>query len=119
MPILPSTSHSGFGLNIVFEPDIPGSSRTGRTNIVFVHGLGGSCRGTWTSDDRSFWPLWLSEVPDLECCRILLFGYDADYRKFWKPNNVLDITDISAQLLNELWLHYCEHNDVNMSNTPC
>jgi hypothetical protein len=33
-------------------------------DIVFVHGLHGHWRGTWTNDAGEFWPTWLAaEIP--------------------------------------------------------
>ena len=92
------------GLKVVHEPTASPDDKS-CTNIVFVHGLGGSAKGTWTLEPDSFWPAWLPKVRGLENCRIMTFGYDADWNKIWKPNNVLDISDFGDQLLNHLFLH--------------
>jgi hypothetical protein len=104
----PGFSSEAFGLNIVSGPKNPDDC----TNIVFVHGLGGSARGTWSHEVGSFWPAWLPAVNGLENCRIMTFGYDADWTKLWKPNNVLDISDFGKQLLEDLYQHYSNCGNV-------
>jgi protein SERAC1 len=48
---------------------------------VFVHGLNGDMRKTWT-DDELFWPKTL--LPDdVPKARILTFGYNASIVHFW------------------------------------
>jgi len=42
----------------------------------------------------------------------MTFGYDSNWDKIWKSNNVLDIPDFARQLANDLWLHYEDHGDV-------
>ena len=102
-----------FGLRILVEP--PNSS-TSPLNIIFVHGLGGSPEGTWTDPEtNSFWPPWLSKVKGLENSRIMTFGYDSGWNKIWKPNNVLDISDFARQLVNHLWCHYTDYENVNFA----
>ena len=65
-------------------------------NVIFVLGLGGSAKGTWTdSQIDGFWPLWLPAVKGLENTRILSFRYDSIWNKFWKLNNILNISDFA------------------------
>ena len=81
--------------------------------IVFVHGLGGSSRGTWThSDTNSFWPTWLVEKKGFENVRITTFGYDASWSNIMAPRNALSIAGFANQLLDALDLHYTEHGNV-------
>jgi len=102
------------GLEIVSEPVLTSQELNPPVNIIFVHGLGGSARGTWTHpESKAFWPLWLHKVKGLENPRIMTFGYDADWYKIWRPKNVLDITDFGDQLLNHLFLHYSKYGDVS------
>ena|SRR5579862_3204847 len=97
-----------FGLQVLFVPSTP------QVDIIFVHGLGGSAKGTWTHrDSNSFWPLWLPKVQGLENARITVFGYDSAWNKIWKPNNVLDISDFADQLLNDLKRHYSRYGNVS------
>ena len=82
-------------------------------NIIFVHGLGGSSKGTWThSETQSFWPEWLPEKNGLENVRIATFGYDANWSNITAPSNALGIADFAMQLLDALDLHYTEYGDV-------
>ena len=74
-----------------------------RGDVVFVHGLGGSARGTWhpqeKQDDDNFWPKWLGDdFPDVG---IWSLGYEVEPFK-WKGNsmpladratNILDLLD--------------------------
>jgi hypothetical protein len=64
------------GLEVVMEP---ASLQNPVIDIIFVHGLGGSRRGTWKVDpkDTNFWPSWLPNVEGLEQTRVSTFGYDA------------------------------------------
>lgn len=93
-----------FGLQTVYVPDaIDG-------DIVFVHGLGGSARKTWSSTREldSFWPGWLpedetdgdgDEPAALSRFRISTFGYNA---KFKGAATNLDIIDFAKDLLLQL-----------------
>ena len=47
----------------------------------------------------------------------MTFGYDSNWNKIWKSNNVLDIPDFSRQLVNDLWLHYADQGDVRQSTS--
>jgi hypothetical protein len=98
-----------YGLRVVL--DLPNESARGEVvNIVFVHGLGGSARGTWTYEpDAKFWPSWLHNVEGLQNTRIMTFGYDADWYQIWNPKNLLDISDFGTQLLDQLFLHYSKY----------
>lgn len=74
-----------------------------RGDVIFVHGLGGSARGTWhpkeKQNDDNFWPKWLGEdFPDVG---IWSLGYEVEPFK-WKGNsmpladratNILDLLD--------------------------
>ena len=116
----PSTERS-FGLKVLYEPRAGNASvtqsstpeRTKTVSIVFVHGLGGSARDTWThAESKTFWPLLLHEEDGLDNIRILTFGYDADFGNVMKPKNVLEIAGFAKQLLEGLDLHYHKYGDV-------
>ncbi|MCP2730916.1 esterase/lipase family protein [Limnofasciculus baicalensis] len=74
-----------------------------RGDVIFVHGLGGSARGTWhpqeLDNDNNFWPFWLGE--DLPDVGIWSLGYEVEPFR-WKGNsmpladratNILDLLD--------------------------
>jgi hypothetical protein len=88
------------------EESAPTPASSTVVDIIFVHGLGGTPKGTWTHNKDAFWPIWLRDIKGLENSRILVFGYDSDWKKVWKPNTTLNISDIATQLLNHL-LHHC------------
>lgn len=65
------------GLTILHEPESSPSA-----DIVFVHGLGGTSRHTWSKnrDLQLFWPLeWLPYEPELTSARIMTFGYNSHF----------------------------------------
>ncbi|KAF2671659.1 hypothetical protein BT63DRAFT_398038 [Microthyrium microscopicum] len=67
------------GLELIYEPEI-----SPPLDIIFVHGIGGTSRSTWTKDRHAdkFWPKrWLPNEPGIQTARILSFGYNA------VPNN--------------------------------
>lgn len=87
------------GLNVVYCP--PNNSH--KANIVFVHGLGGASRKTWSKDAKPalFWPLtFLPLEADLCLARILTFGYDAHFRKAGNLNT--SVLDFAKDLLFDL-----------------
>ncbi|KAI0436723.1 hypothetical protein F4803DRAFT_207941 [Xylaria telfairii] len=93
----PSPSTSGLGLHIIHQPDYT------VLDIIFVHGLGGHSKNTWSKDhDPSFfWPeLWLPFEPDIASARIFTFGYNAAWRGATK--SVSSITDFAKELLFEM-----------------
>lgn len=66
-----------FGLTEVFAPTPPASAQV---DLVFVHGLNGDPKNTWTSKaSKSFWPRdLLPEFIKDQKARVLVYGYDAD-----------------------------------------
>lgn len=81
---------------MLYTPSKPHS-----VDIIFVHGLGGSSRKTWTLKNApdTFWPQeWLPDEPEINTARILTFGYNADY-KSRGPNNLSSISDFARALL--------------------
>ncbi|KAI1280973.1 hypothetical protein F5Y07DRAFT_396009 [Xylaria sp. FL0933] len=72
-------------------------------DIVFIHGLGGGSRKTWSKTPSSshFWPKsWLPEDPDFQDVRIHSFGYKADWGE--RGKSILNIGDFAHSLLGEL-----------------
>jgi WD40 repeat protein/pimeloyl-ACP methyl ester carboxylesterase len=84
------------GLTILYEPE---SSPT--IDIIFVHGLGGTSRLSWSKnrDLDLFWPQrWLPLEPNIRSARILTFGYNAHFM-FPARENILNISDFATKLL--------------------
>lgn len=85
------------GLNLLHSPAQP------LVDFVFVHGLGGGSRKTWsrTSSLSDYWPQeWLPKDPAFENVRIHSFGYNSDWAK--GRDNCLDIHHFAKSLLGEL-----------------
>ena len=88
-----------FGLEVIHEP-VPRPANL--VQIIFIHGLGGSKRGTWTDPQtRGFWPAWLKEQPGLENVRLAAFGYNSAVNLL-APNTNLSIPIFAAQLLDDV-----------------
>lgn len=84
------------GLIVVHEPELEPS-----VNIIFVHGLGGTSRKTWSRnrDTRYFWPQeWLPYEHGFHPARILSFGYNAHFAAPGQQN-MLNIGDFATDLL--------------------
>jgi len=60
--------------------------------LIFLHGLGGTSRGTWSweRDPVNFWPPWLIEDSELSRTRIFTFGYNAAFAGQYTSLNILD-----------------------------
>src|SRR5438309_1786622 len=78
---------------------LAGCDRSDRTaDIVFVHGLDGHPRDTWSADppfEGSFWPMWLSEA--LPNAGIWTFGYEANASGWFGPT--MSLTDRATNML--------------------
>lgn len=92
------TDPGPLGLNIIYTP------RNGhKADIVFIHGLGGTSRRTWSKNEDSelFWPLkFLPLEPDICLTRILTFGYNANFRT--AGNVSTSVLDFAKDLLFDL-----------------
>lgn len=86
------------GLTILHEPESSPSA-----DIVFIHGLGGTSRHTWSRnrDLQLFWPLeWLPYEPELATARIMTFGYNSHFSSVsHRQENILNISDFAKDLL--------------------
>ena len=84
------------GLNVLYEPEgYP------TVDIIFVHGLNGSSRGTWSKHKNveMCWPeRWLPIEPEICTSRVLSFGYHAAAGPS-SPRTGLNITDFAKNLL--------------------
>lgn len=87
------------GLKVIHRP--PGERHV---DIVFIHGLGGTSRMTWSKnrDLDYFWPLkFLPLEKDIHEARILTFGYNANFRR-GSGKSKLSVLDFSKDLLYDL-----------------
>jgi pimeloyl-ACP methyl ester carboxylesterase len=84
------------GLNLLYCPTNPVA------DFVFVHGLGGGSRRTWSksSNLEHFWPRWLPQAPDFKDVRIHSFGYNSDWASM--RQDMSNISDFALLLLNTL-----------------
>lgn len=79
-------------------------------DLVFVHGLGGGSRSTWTKNGEPslYWPEeWLPNDPGFRDVSIHSFGYDSN----WDKESSLNIHDFSKSLLASI------HDCPSMSRT--
>lgn len=91
-------SNDPLGLHVIYDPP---SDRA--VDIVFVHGLGGTSRlsWSWNRDLSLFWPQeWLPLEPGLEEARILTFGYNANFLS--PAKDLFNIPDFAKDLLVQL-----------------
>lgn len=87
------------GLKVIHRP-----SGDRRVDIVFVHGLGGSSRMTWSKyhNLEYFWPLkFLPFEPGINEARISTFGYNANFRS-GTSKNTTSVLDFAKDLLYDL-----------------
>ncbi|KAL1859522.1 hypothetical protein VTK73DRAFT_7574 [Phialemonium thermophilum] len=86
------------GLSVVYTP--PDAHKA---DIIFVHGLGGTSRLTWSKNKSPelFWPgRFLPSEPDICQARILTFGYNATFGR--RGNVSTSVLDFAKDLLFEL-----------------
>ncbi|KAK7534407.1 hypothetical protein IWX49DRAFT_638774 [Phyllosticta citricarpa] len=107
--LLPDTVEGNIhGLQVVHQP-----SDHAPLDIIFVHGLGGGSRKTWSKnhDLTMFWPgNWLPLDPDIKKARILTFGYNADFSSR-TPARVSNITSFAKELLSEMRRGRCSKGE--------
>ncbi len=85
------------GLNCLYAPLEP------LIDLIFVHGLGGGSRKTWskTDSEKDYWPQeWLPRDAAFSNVRIHSFGYNSDWGK--GKNNCLNIHHFGKSLLSQL-----------------
>lgn len=103
----PEDVKGALGLNLLHDVQEP------LIDFVFVHGLGGGSRKTWSMspDSKHYWPKeWLSRDPDFRHVRIHSFGYKADWDD--RKESILSIHDFARSLLGEV-----QHSpDIRRSN---
>lgn len=72
-------------------------------DFIFVHGLGGGSRKTWSlsADPKYYWPKeWLPQDPNFRFVRIHSFGYKADWDE--RKESTLTVHDFARSLLGEI-----------------
>ena len=107
-------SERPLGLHVLHEPLIDGNT----VNLIFVHGLGGSAKDTWTHSSHAFWPTLLNEDDRFANARILTFGYAANFKNVLAPKNTLGIADFAKQLVHALDLFFDKYgSDVRSSKS--
>ena len=107
------TDPGPLGLNIIYTPE-----KSHKVDIVFIHGLGGSSRKTWSKneDPELFWPSkFLPLEPDVCLTRILTFGYNANFRA--AGNVSTSVLDFAKDLLFDLkYAKDDRKEDLNIGN---
>ncbi|KAI2604221.1 Alpha/Beta hydrolase protein [Hypoxylon fragiforme] len=92
--------HDVLGLTTLHEPLPPTSVAA---DLVFIHGLGGGSRKTWSySLDRyHYWPQsWLANDSDFADMRIHSYGYKANWGE--RQKSIMSIRDFAESLVAEL-----------------
>ena len=85
------------GLNLLHSPPEP------LIDFIFVHGLGGGSRKTWSKPNSTthYWPQdWLPKDPAFQNVRVHSFGYDSDWVK--GKDNCLNIHHFGKSLLGDM-----------------
>ncbi|KAF5636244.1 heterokaryon incompatibility protein het-E-1 [Fusarium tjaetaba] len=94
------------GLNLLYCPAEP------EIDLIFVHGLGGNSRKTWSksfADQSHFWPEdWLSQDPAFRNVRIHSYGYDSYYLK--GKEDCLNVHHIGKSFLGAISIAPCIAN---------
>ena len=89
----PEDGKGPFGLTTLFDPQ-----SLAIADLVFVHGLAGGSRSTWTKSNNPslYWPKeWLPQDPSFQDVRIHSFGYNSS----WGNESILNILDFAKALL--------------------
>ncbi|KAK8110225.1 uncharacterized protein PG998_006682, partial [Apiospora kogelbergensis] len=97
--IVDGRSSDPLGLKVIHRP-----VAERRVDIIFVHGLGGSSRMTWSFNRNLefFWPMkFLPHETDIQDARISTFGYNSNFRPGSGKTKV-SILDFSKDLLYDL-----------------
>ncbi|KAH8801511.1 WD40-repeat-containing domain protein, partial [Xylogone sp. PMI_703] len=85
------------GLSLLYSPSEP------LIDFIFVHGLGGGSRKTWskTNSVGHYWPQeWLPKDPAFKNVRVHTFGYDSNWIR--GNDNCLNIYHFGQSLLGEM-----------------
>ncbi|KAJ4415517.1 hypothetical protein N0V85_002679 [Neurospora sp. IMI 360204] len=86
------------GLTLLHEPSEP------RIDFIFIHGLGGGSRKTWSysSDPGLFWPKeWLPNEVGFRHVRLHSYGYNSDWTA--RKGRALTVHDFGQALLADIY----------------
>ena len=95
------------GLNLLHSPSEP------LIDFIFVHGLRGGSRKTWSksADPAHFWPKqWLPTESRLKNVRIFSYGYNSDWGE--KQGSAATVHDFGQALLADICNTLCFSQDV-------
>ncbi|KAK0705608.1 hypothetical protein B0H67DRAFT_498922, partial [Lasiosphaeris hirsuta] len=101
------------GLNLLHEPS------EARVNFIFVHGLGGGSKKTWSNspDPKSYWPKeWLPKETGFQHVRIFSYGYNSDWTK--REESRLTSHDYGQALLADISNYPSIRNGGDVSDRP-
>lgn len=96
---VPDRASDPQGLSMLHAPDGPHVA-----DMIFVHGLGGSSRLSWSrnKDLKLFWPKeWLPLDRDIQQARVFSFGYNASFQSSPQSGTV-GIADFAKNLLYDM-----------------
>lgn len=85
------------GLTLLHSPSDP------QVDLIFIHGLGGGSRKTWSKTPllSHYWPQqWLPKDPAFKDVRVFTYGYDSDYLS--GKGDCLNIHHIGKSFLGEV-----------------
>ena len=89
-------SKGSLGLHTLFDPE-----DLAIADLIFVHGLGGGSKSTWTksNDPSLYWPKeWLPQDAAFHDVRIHSFGYNSN----WGDESILNVHDFAKALLGSI-----------------
>lgn len=93
-----STSKGPLGLTTLHEP---GLGQSAIADIIFVHGLNGGSKSTWSkgNNDTNFWPKSWLPMDDAFCdVRVHSFGYSSGISR----ESILNVRDFANSLLSAI-----------------
>jgi serine/threonine protein kinase len=92
-------SYDPLGLTVIYQPESQPS-----LDIIFVHGINGTSRSSWSKDrdPEYFWPgKWLPFEPHISSARIISFGYRSNFASTDGSTDI-GIADFAKDLLFEM-----------------